>query len=218
MPNIPISTSVWMRKAVSTRTAHHVHSLPPEGERTAPTWVEARPAGSGRSAFVKGFRTLARHRREGVHGGRRPYLNPSSMIQISEYRQSLKSTGGRPEGALRWIWEAHQELRSRRAGQRTSTSSWDWKRGLCEQRAHPERLIRREAGSSSKGGQARHVKIVHAGGVAAGNLGLFVGRHPAWISARMGGRSPARGSSYGLDGRAAPPAAPHDLERLTASQ
>ena len=27
---------------------------------------------AGRSAIVKGFRMTARHRREGVHGGRRP--------------------------------------------------------------------------------------------------------------------------------------------------
>jgi hypothetical protein len=32
--------------------------------------------------------------------------------------------------------------------------------------------------SSSRGGQPRHVKIVHAGGVAAGDLGLFVLRYP----------------------------------------
>src|SRR5438132_57850 len=32
-------------------------------------------------------------------------------------------------------------------------------------------------GSSSGDGQPRHVKIIHAGGVAAGDLGLFVVRH-----------------------------------------
>ena len=36
-------------------------------------------------------------------------------------------------------------------------------------------------GASSRDGQPRHVKIVHAGGVAAGDLGLFVLRHPARI-------------------------------------
>jgi len=45
--------------------------------------------------------------------------------------------------------------------------------------------IRREVGSSTRAGQPRHVKIVHAGGVAAGDLGLFVVRHPARISARV---------------------------------
>jgi hypothetical protein len=50
----------------------------------------------------------------------------------------------------------------------------------------PSSSIRREAGSSSKDRQPRHVEIVHAGGVAAGDprivvrgrLGLFVVRHP----------------------------------------
>jgi hypothetical protein len=45
--------------------------------------------------------------------------------------------------------------------------------------------IRREVGCSSRDGQPRHVEIVHAGGVAAGDLGLFVVRTPARISAKI---------------------------------
>jgi hypothetical protein len=42
----------------------------------------------------------------------------------------------------------------------------------------PSSSICREVGSSSSDGQPRHVKIVHAGGVAGGDLGLFVVWHP----------------------------------------
>jgi hypothetical protein len=41
----------------------------------------------------------------------------------------------------------------------------------------PSSSIRREVGSSSRDGQLRHVKIVRAGGVAAGDPGLFIVRH-----------------------------------------
>src|SRR5271166_6605758 len=42
----------------------------------------------------------------------------------------------------------------------------------------PNPPIRREVGRSNTDGNPRHVKIVHTGGVAAGDLGLFVVRHP----------------------------------------
>jgi hypothetical protein len=42
-----------------------------------------------------------------------------------------------------------------------------------------------EVGSSSRGGQLRHVKIVDAGGVPAGDLGLFVLRHALQDLARL---------------------------------
>jgi hypothetical protein len=51
-----------------------------------------------------------------------------------------------------------------------STSSQDWKRAASVNSAGtPSSSIRREVGSSSSDGQPRHVKIVHAGGVAAGD-------------------------------------------------
>jgi hypothetical protein len=52
----------------------------------------------------------------------------------------------------------------------------------------PSLSIRREVGSSSRDGQPRHVKIVHAGGVAAGDLGLFVVRHALQDLPRSGKR------------------------------
>src|SRR5207245_1111790 len=67
------------------------------------------------------------------------------------------------------------------------TSSQDWKReASVNSTGTPSSSIRREVHSSSRDGQPRHVKIVHAGGVAAGDpriavrgkLGLFVVRHP----------------------------------------
>src|SRR6266851_4779742 len=59
-----------------------------------------------------------------------------------------------------------------------STSSQDWKRAASvNSTGTPSSSIRREVGSSSRDGQPRHVKIVHAGGVAGGDLGLFVVRH-----------------------------------------
>jgi len=42
----------------------------------------------------------------------------------------------------------------------------------------PSSSIRREVGASGRGGQPRHVEIVDASGVAAGDLGLVVLRHP----------------------------------------
>jgi hypothetical protein len=46
-----------------------------------------------------------------------------------------------------------------------STSSQDWKRAASvNSTGTPSSSIRREVGSSSRGGQPRHVKFVHAGG------------------------------------------------------
>jgi hypothetical protein len=62
---------------------------------------------------------------------------------------------------------------------KANTSSQDRKRAASVNRAGtPSSLIRREVGSSSGDGQPRHVEIVRAGGVAAGDLGLFIVRHP----------------------------------------
>ena len=43
-------------------------------------------ARAGRSGIVKGFRTAARHRREGVHGGRRPSLEGENRGGSSQRR------------------------------------------------------------------------------------------------------------------------------------
>src|SRR5262249_56464808 len=48
---------------------------------------------------------------------------------------------------------------------------------LVSRAGTPTSSIRGEVGSSSRDGQPRHVEIVHAGGVAGGDLGLFVVRH-----------------------------------------
>src|SRR5215472_9616049 len=53
-----------MRKAMSTRTAHHIHRLPPEGEHTAPAGLRL-DGRSERSANVKGFRMPPSHRQRG---------------------------------------------------------------------------------------------------------------------------------------------------------
>src|SRR5437868_13446469 len=60
-----------------------------------------------------------------------------------------------------------------------ATASQDWKRATAVSSAGtPSLSTCREVGSSSRGGQRHHVKIVYARGVAAGDLGLLVLRHP----------------------------------------
>jgi len=60
----------------------------------------------------------------------------------------------------------------------SSAPSQDRKRAAAVNGARtPTSPIRRAVGASSRGGQPRHVEIVHAGGVAAGDLGLFIVRH-----------------------------------------
>jgi hypothetical protein len=77
-------------------------------------------------------------------------------------------------------------LESSISARAASTSSQDWKRAASENSAGtPSSSIRREVGSSSRDGQPRHIKIVHAGGVAAG---LFVVRHPGQDLPRLGKR------------------------------
>ena len=66
-----------------------------------------------------------------------------------------------------------------RPARTASTSSQGWKRAAsANSTGTPSSSIGREVCTSSADGQPRHVKIVHAGGVAAGDLGLFVVRHP----------------------------------------
>ena len=65
------------------------------------------------------------------------------------------------------------------AATKSSASSQDRTRAASADSAGTSSSsIRREVGSSGNDRQPRHVKIVDAGGVAAGDLGLFVVRHP----------------------------------------
>ena len=67
----------------------------------------------------------------------------------------------------------------REAATKSSASSQHRKRAASADSAGTSSSsIRREVGSSGSDRQPRHVKIVDAGGVAAGDLGLFVVRHP----------------------------------------
>ena len=67
----------------------------------------------------------------------------------------------------------------REAATKSSASSQDRKRAASADSAGTSSSsIRREVGSSGSDRQPRHVKIVDAGGVAAGDLGLLVVRHP----------------------------------------
>ena len=60
-----------------------------------------------------------------------------------------------------------------------STPGQDWKpAGSVNSAGTPSSSIRGEVGASSRASQPRHVKIVDAGGVTGGDLGLFIVRHP----------------------------------------
>ena len=68
-----------------------------------------------------------------------------------------------------------------RSAKAVSTPSPDGKRAASVSRAGTPDSSIRTVGSSSRDGQLRHVEIVHAGGVAAWDLGLLIVRHAGRI-------------------------------------